>query len=123
MGTGGSTSSNGGTASTEVATEVPSPAKEGKGRKSRMATGLLARLEEGGGVSEPVANLVSPEQQVAEANLNQVLAAAMSREVAEAMPPVEEAIKLSNRVVVLPVGAEPDFEVVEVGDDDGEQLG
>ena len=88
-----------------------------------MATGLLARLEEGGGVSEPVANLVSPEQQVAEANLNQVLAAAMSREVAEAMPPVEEAIKLSNRVVVLPVGAEPDFEVVEVGDDDGEQLG
>ena len=67
--------------------------------------------------------MVSPEQQVAEANLSQVLAAAMSREVAEAMPPVEEAIKLSNRVVVLPVGAEPDFEVVEVGDDDGEQLG
>ena len=37
-----------------------------------------------------------------EANLNQVLAAAMSKEVAEALPPVEEAIKKSNKVVVLP---------------------
>ena len=83
---------------------------------------MLARMEEGGGVTEPVVNLVSPEQQEAEANLDQVLAAAMSREVAEAMPPVEEAIKKSNRVVVLPVGAGTDFEVEEE-DDDGEQLG
>ena len=75
-----------------------------------------------GGATEPVANLVSPEQQMAEANLNQVLAAAMSKEVAEALPPVEEAIKKSNKVVVLPEGAASDFVVVEE-EVDGEQLG
>ena len=86
-----------------------------------MATGLLARMEEGGGVTEPVVNLVSPEQQEAEASLNQVLAAATSREVAEALPPVEAAIKEADRVVVLPVGAGTYFVVEEV-EDDGEQL-
>ena len=46
----------------------------------------------------------------------------MSKEVAEALPPVEEAIKKSNKVVVLPEGAASDFVVVEE-EVDGEQLG
>ena len=69
-----------------------------------MATGLLARLDVSGGVTEPVAHLARPEQQIAEASLSEVLAAAMSREVAEALPPVEKEIKTSNCVVVLPEG-------------------
>ena len=87
-----------------------------------MATGLLARLDVSGGVTEPVAHLVRQEQQIAEANLSEVLAAAMSREVAEALPPVEEAINKSNFAVVLPEGAASDFAVEEEAGEE-ERLG
>ena len=88
-----------------------------------MATGLLARLDVSGGVTEPVAHLVKPEQQLAEASLNEVLAAAMSKEVAEALPPVEEAITQSNKFVVLPEGAASDFVVEEEEVEEEGQLG
>ena len=68
-------------------------------------------------------NLGCPAQQAAaETNLNLMLAAAMSREVAEAMPPVEEAIRQADRVVVLPEGTGTDFEV-EWDANQGQQLG
>ena len=81
-----------------------------------MHTGLLARMHDSGAVTEPVNNL----QLIAEANLNEVLAAAFSKEVAEAMPPVEAAIAKANRVCVLPEGAAPDF---AVGEEEQGQLG
>ena len=81
-----------------------------------MPTGLLVRMHESGAVTEPVSSL----QQIAEASLNEVLAAAFSKEVAEALPPVEAAIAKANRVCVLPEGADPDFTVEE---EEQEQLG
>ena len=70
-----------------------------------MSTGLLARMQESGAVTEPVSSSSGEQanlQQIAEANLNEVLAAAFAKEVAEALPPVEAAIAKANRVCALP---------------------
>ena len=77
-----------------TSTEVTAGAPETKARKSMMPTGLLARMADSGAVTEPVSSL----QQLAEANLNEVLAAAIAK---------------ANRVCVLPEGAAPDFAVEE----------